>query len=248
MIEARFRGRLGAFYLDAELNIEASEITAIMGPSGCGKTSFLRCIAGLTRLPGRLSVQGAIWQDDIRFLPAHLRPVGYVFQEASLFAHLSVRRNLRFGLERARGPIRIGEDEVIALLGLEPLLQRAPSKLSGGERQRVAIGRALLRRPQLLLMDEPLSSLDAETKAELMPLIARLPEVLKAPVIYVTHDPYEAARVAVRTVRMSGGRMVETEARTAEHASDAYLDSLPQHTLSALALAALRAGLAPDRG
>src|SRR5690606_32832410 len=140
-------------------------VTALFGPSGCGKTTILRCMAGLTRLAGRLRIDGEPWQDDAggAFLKPHERPIGYVFQEASLFAHLSVRGNLLYGAKRAtpvRGSLSIGFDEAVSMLGIGHLLDRATGALSGGERQRVAIGRALLSRPRLLLMDEPLAALD----------------------------------------------------------------------------------------
>jgi len=154
---ARFRGRLGGFELDAGFEAPMRGVIALFGPSGCGKTTVLRCIAGLQRLPeGHLSIGGEIWQDGRAFRPSHQRSVGYVFQEASLFAHLSVRRNLLYGQRRAlrRGACEaIRFDELVALLGIEPLLERSPLRLSGGERQRVAVGRALLSQPRLLLMD-----------------------------------------------------------------------------------------------
>lgn len=206
MIEAHFQGRLGDFRLDAELRTPAAGVTVLFGPSGCGKTTLLRCVAGLERLPGRLVVDGAVWQDEARFLPAHRRAVGYVFQDASLLAHLSVRRNLLFGFRRTRDERRIDLDQVVGLLGLEPLLERGVARLSGGERQRVAIGRALLSQPRLLLMDEPLASLDPARKAEVLPYLERLHGDLAIPILYVTHDRAEAARLGDRQVLMQQGR------------------------------------------
>src|SRR5690606_21567063 len=129
--------------------------------SGSGKTTLLRCIAGLERAPrGRLAVAGDIWQDSHCWLPSHRRPIGYVFQEASLFAHLSVMANLAYGVKRVTGAPRVSLDQAIELLGIDHLLDRKPERLSGGERQRVSIARALAVSPRLLLMDEPLAALD----------------------------------------------------------------------------------------
>lgn len=175
-VEVAFAGTVGAFRLDVAFAVPASGVTALFGLSGCGKTTVLRCMAGLQRLPGRCRVCGELWQDDARFLPAHRRPVGYVFQEASLFPHLTVRRNLLFGAPRHRrgGAARnVMLDEAVDLLGLGNLLERSPQNLSGGERQRVAIGRALLSNPRLLLMDEPLSALDRRTRDEILPFLER---------------------------------------------------------------------------
>jgi molybdate transport system ATP-binding protein len=246
VIEAAFRGRLGAFRLQAELTLPAAGVTAIVGPSGCGKTTLLRCIAGLTRLDGRLIVNGEAWQDGRAFLPPHRRAVGFVFQEASLLPHLSVRENLLFGFRRARVQTRIAVDEVTALLGVEPLLERPPGRLSGGERQRVAIGRALLSQPELLLMDEPLAGLDADSKAEITPYLGRLHRALAIPILYVSHDPAEVARLAQRLIRMEEGRVLGE----AEDARDLErrLDGLAPYQVLDLARAALRAGLAPETG
>ena len=247
-IEARFSGRLGGFALDAAFSAPGRGITALVGPSGSGKTSLLRCIAGLARLPGRLWVGDQVWQDERRFLPPHRRAVGMVFQEPSLLAHLSVRGNLLYGYERRRGPARLGFDEVVGLLGAGPLLERATGRLSGGERQRVAIGRALLSQPDLLLMDEPLSSLDADSKAEILPFLERLPQALSIPILYVSHDAAEVARLADHALVMQAGRIVapavaglalgEAEARGKLAASD-------DERIARLALAALMAGLGP---
>ncbi|MCE8440865.1 molybdenum ABC transporter ATP-binding protein [Rhodovulum sulfidophilum] len=208
MIEADFMGRLGGFELDAGFTAPGEGITALFGPSGCGKTTVLRAIAGLLRLPGsRLSVNGEIWQERRQFRPPHRRAVGYVFQEASLFPHLSVRANLTFGLRRVKGPVRIGEDEVAELLGIAPLFDRPTRMLSGGERQRVAIGRALLSQPELLLMDEPLSALDRFSKDDILPYLERLHAALSIPVLYVSHDIAEVERLADTLVLMEAGRV-----------------------------------------
>ena len=210
-IEAAFSGALGGFRLDAAFTAPGGGVTALFGPSGCGKTTVLRCIAGLARLSGRCSVKGAVWQDGDRFLPPHRRPIGYVFQEASLFAHLSVRDNLLFAT-RGRSPsgpdAPIRFDDVVDLLGLSHLVDRAPNHLSGGERQRVAVGRALLSQPQLLLMDEPLSALDLATRDEILPFLERLHETLAIPVFYVTHEISEVERLADHLVVMQAGTVI----------------------------------------
>jgi molybdate transport system ATP-binding protein len=208
-IDAAFRGRLGSFVLDAAFAVPASGVTGLFGPSGCGKTTLLRCIAGLHRLAdGHCVIDGDVWQDATSFRPVHARPVGYVFQEASLFAHLSVTGNLLYAT-RGRKPSppadAIGFDEVVTLLGLSALLDRSPRHLSGGERQRVAIGRALLAQPKLLLMDEPLAALDLQTKSEILPFLERLRDTLSLPVIYVSHDMAEIQRFAEHLVLMQSG-------------------------------------------
>ena len=207
-LSARLKGRLGAFDLDVTFEAPLQGVTALIGPSGSGKTTLLRCIAGLERLKGRLSVAGEVWQDDGQFLPAWRRPVGYVFQEASLFSHLPVRGNLVYGLKRA-GSGAIALADVTELLGLAPLLDRSTGRLSGGERQRVAIGRAWLSQPKLLLMDEPLSGLDRAAKAEILPYIERLAATHTLPMIYVSHDEAEVARLSHRAIHIHDGR-VET--------------------------------------
>lgn len=259
-LRAAFQGRLGAFSLDASLDVPASGVTVLFGPSGCGKTSFLRCVAGLERLNGHLEVAGEVWQDGQRFLPPHRRPVGYVFQDASLLPHLSVRRNLLFGHSRLKGERPITLDQVVALLGLDGLLERGVERLSGGERQRVGIGRALLAQPRLLLMDEPLASLDAERKGEVLPYLDRLHRELATPILYVTHDRAEAARLGDRLARMAQGRIVDVAA-TASAGTDLeglgalppgealrrLLDSGAPEGLARLAVAAAQAGLEPWR-
>jgi molybdate transport system ATP-binding protein len=209
-ITARFRGTIGRFQMDVVFTAPARGVTALFGPSGCGKTTILRCIAGLQRLPGGfLSVDGQVWQDDRVFQPPHRRPVGYVFQEASLFPHLSVRRNLTYGLHRSRArEMVVRFDDVVSLLGLGPLLDRAPERLSGGERQRVAVGRALLAQPRLLLMDEPLSALDRRSKDEILPYLEALHEMLSIPMLYVSHDLAEVERLADHLVLLSDGAVL----------------------------------------
>ncbi len=208
MIRLRFRDRLGAFALDAAFESPAQGVTALFGPSGCGKTTVLRCVAGLHRACGFCAVGGEVWQDERSFRPAHLREIGFVFQEASLFPHLSVRKNLLYGAPRADPDNARRFAEAVDLLGLAALLDRAPGRLSGGERQRVAIGRALLSRPKLLLMDEPLSALDRLTKDEILPFLERLHQTLALPIFYVSHDMGEVERLADHLVLMREGRVV----------------------------------------
>ena len=210
-IALRFAGRIGGFAVDIALAAPPRGVTAVFGPSGSGKTTLLRCIAGLQRLPGRLRVGDEVWQDDGRFLAPHRRAVGYVFQEASLFPHLSVRRNLLYGHRRAARAgvaLPVGLDEAVALLGLEALLERGPERLSGGERQRVAVGRALLSGPRLLLMDEPLSSLDAGAKEEILPYLEALTEAMSLPILYVSHDLAEVERLADTLALLENGRVL----------------------------------------
>ncbi len=209
MIEARFRTRLGNFALDVDLQVPGRGVTAIFGPSGSGKTTLLRCIAGLERIDdGFLRINGEIWQQQKQFVPIHRRALGYVFQEASLFPHLAVRGNLDYGWQRTpKDQRRIDFDEVVQLLGIEPLLAQRPDTLSGGQRQRVAIGRALLTSPKLLLMDEPLASLDLDSRAEILPYLERLHDQLDIPLLYVSHAPAEVAQLADHLVLMASGKI-----------------------------------------
>lgn len=209
-MQAAFRGRLGGFALDAQFEAPLSGVTALFGRSASGKTSVLRAVAGLNRLEGRFALGPEIWQDGRHFVPVHRRAIGYVFQEASLFPHLSVRANLDYGRHRALADgtrEEIGFDEAVMLLGLAPLLDRGPAALSGGERQRVAIGRALLSQPRLLLMDEPLAALDRSAKAEILPYLESLRDRLAVPILYVSHDIAEVERLASYMVLMEAGRV-----------------------------------------
>ena len=209
-IEARFQFRLDDFLVSASLDLPGRGITALFGPSGCGKTSLLRALAGLDRHPeGYLKVGGLLWQGPDTFLPPHRRPIGYVFQEASLFEHLSVGGNLAYGLKRVPpGDRRIPLERAIALLGIGPLLQRRPATLSGGERQRVAIARALAVSPRLLLMDEPLAAVDRERRQEILPWIEALHRELDIPIVYVSHLAEEVSQLADHLVLMRGGRIL----------------------------------------
>lgn len=211
-IEARFRIDRGGFTLDVDLSVPARGVTGLFGPSGGGKTSLLRAIAGLERhQDGFLRVGDAIWQDAERFVPPHRRSLGYVFQETSLFTHLTVRGNLEYGLKRVpQAQRRVSLDIAIHLLGISHLLERRCDTLSGGERQRVAIARALAVSPGLLLMDEPLAALDLTSKQGLLPYLESLHDELKIPVIYVSHMLEEIARLADHLILLDAGRVVAT--------------------------------------
>ena len=210
MIEATLRLPRGEFVLDVDLRLPARGVSAIFGPSGCGKTTLLRCLAGLERASGaRIVVGGRTWQDDTAgvFLPPHQRPVGLVFQDANLFAHLDVRGNIEFGWKRLRPERRrIAISDAIAWTGTDALLGRPVAGLSGGERQRVAMARAIAVSPDLLLMDEPLAALDAARKAEILPALERLATHAGIPIVYVSHAISEVARLADHVVLLEAGR------------------------------------------
>jgi len=198
------------FLLDVDLTLPARGVSVLFGPSGSGKTSCLRVLAGLEpQAQGVVRVDGEVWQDTARrvMLPVHQRALGYVFQEASLFEHLSVRDNLMFGFRRTPpAQRRHAWDHGLELLGIAHLLQRRPQELSGGERQRVAIARALATSPRVLLMDEPLASIDAARKNEILPWLEQLHAQLDIPVVYVTHSSDELARLADHVVLLDNGR------------------------------------------
>ncbi len=208
-LQVRLRLERPDFTLDVDLNVPGRGVTALFGRSGCGKTSLLRCIAGLERAPGgRVTLNDEIWQNAARWLPTHRRALGYVFQEPSLFAHLSVHGNIGYGMRRVpAAQRRVALERAIALLGIGPLLDRRPARLSGGERQRVAIARALATSPRLLLMDEPLAALDAARKAELLPYLKALHAELAIPIVYVSHALDEVAQLADHLVLMEAGRV-----------------------------------------
>ena len=210
-LEVSARTRLGSFELDASFATDG-RLTSIFGPSGAGKTSLINVISGLLRPErGRVVIDGAVLFDSGAGIdvPAHRRRVGYVFQESRLFPHLSVRGNLLYGRYFAPAESRTTSfEDVVELLGLEQLLERGTAELSGGERQRVAIGRALLASPRLLLLDEPLSSLDEARKREVMPYLERLRDQARVPIVYVSHALSEVARLATTIVLMSEGRVV----------------------------------------
>jgi molybdate transport system ATP-binding protein len=203
VIETTIRLARKDFRLDCAFNA-ASGVTALFGPSGSGKTTILNAIAGLDRPDeGRIAVDGKVFFDSSARidLPTHRRNIGYIFQDALLFPHMSVAQNLRYGARRDQSQF----DEVVNLLGIAQLLSRKPAKLSGGERQRIAIGRALLSKPRLLLMDEPLASLDIERKREILPYVETLRDRMNLPIIYVSHAVDEVARLASHVLVIEKG-------------------------------------------
>lgn len=210
-LDISIRHRFGDFALNVAFSAPAG-VTALFGPSGAGKTTLVNAVAGLLRPDaGRICVDGAVLFDaaDNIDIPAHRRRIGYVFQEGRLFPHLTVAQNLRFGHWFAPTAARTENfDHVVALLGIPHLLTRRPGDLSGGEKQRVAIGRALLAAPRLLLMDEPLASLDDERKAEILPYLERLRDDTRIPILYVSHALAEVARLSTTIVTLAAGRVV----------------------------------------
>jgi molybdate transport system ATP-binding protein len=205
MISVALRKDFSGFRLDVAFAAPTPGVVALFGPSGAGKSSIVAGIAGLLRPDaGEVVVDGVVLSDAV---PVERRRLGLVFQDARLFPHMNVETNLRYGLRRAPAG-EIGFDAVVGLLGLERLLDRRPHSLSGGERQRVAIGRALLSQPRLLLLDEPLASLDAARKAEILPYLLRLKTTLKLPIIYVTHALDEVFALADTLVLLDAGRVV----------------------------------------
>lgn len=198
------------FMLDVDLALPGEGITVLFGPSGSGKTTLLRCIAGLEQSQGRVMINQEAWQDSSQkhMLPTWKRDLGYVFQEASLFEHMDVRANLRYGITRTR---REGAEHAlqaaIRLLGISHLLDRAISSLSGGERQRIAIARALATQPKILLLDEPLASLDIARRKDVIPWLERLHRELKIPIVYVTHSMEELTRLADHVVFLENGKV-----------------------------------------
>ena len=209
-LKVDIRHQLGAFSVEAAFAADKG-VTALFGRSGSGKTSLINIIAGLMRPDGgQLSFNGDVLFDGANrtFVPAHRRRFGYVFQEARLFPHLSVRRNLGYGRWFSRSsPGGADFSRVVDLLGVGALLDRAPANLSGGEKQRIAIGRALLSNPRLLLMDEPMAALDEERKAEILPYLERLRDEADIPIIYVSHSVAEVARLATKVIILENGRV-----------------------------------------
>lgn len=213
-IKADFDITFAGFHLDVNLDVPAKGVTTLFGPSGAGKSTVLRCLAGLERsASGYMQIGDVVWQDEQNnyFMEAHQRSIGYVFQEPRLFGHLTVQKNLEYGYKRTPEKARrVDRDQVIDMLDINRLMQRKPHKLSGGEQQRVAIGRALLASPKLLLMDEPLASLDNARKKEVLPFIRKLHDELDIPVIYVSHSLQEVLQITDTMVFMQAGENVAT--------------------------------------
>ncbi len=207
-LSVRIRHRQGDFLLDAAFE-SSGRLTALFGPSGSGKTSLINMIGGLIRpVEGRIASDGRVLVDTAKrvFVPKYKRRIGYVFQDARLFPHMSVGQNLGYGRFFTPAAERYAEfGAVVELLGIGHLLKRKPASLSGGEKQRVAIGRALIASPKLILMDEPLASLDDARKAEILPYIERLRDETKIPIVYVSHSVAEVARLASDVVVLSAG-------------------------------------------
>lgn len=202
----------GSFRMQTDLELPGDRLTAVFGPSGCGKTTLLRTIAGLEKAAGnRIELNDTVWQDDDHWLPVHQRGVGLVFQKPALFSHLTVEKNLRYGWKRRpHGREGLSMSEATELLGIGHLLKRAAASLSGGEGQRVSIARALVSAPSLLLLDEPLSALDEQSKQSILPYLERIHRRLRLPVLYVSHSLEEIARLADFIVLMEHGRVIHS--------------------------------------
>ena len=209
MLELNFSQTLGNHCLTINETLPANGITAIFGVSGAGKTSLINAISGLTRpQKGRIVLNGRVLNDADKgiCLTPEKRRVGYVFQDARLFPHYKVRGNLRYGMAKSM----VNQfDKLVALLGIEPLLDRLPGSLSGGEKQRVAVGRALLACPELLLMDEPLTGLDRGKREEIMAYVKAIPERFGVPVLYVTHSDAERRFLADRVLNLEDGKLTD---------------------------------------
>jgi molybdate transport system ATP-binding protein len=235
---ARFDMRFANFHLNVDVDVPMSGITAIFGPSGSGKTTLLRCLAGLERAPnGFMQFGNDVWQDEKIGLcrPLYKRPVGYVFQEPRLFPHYNVRANLLYGYKRVSSEERlITIEQVVDILGIGHLLERRIHKLSGGEQQRVAIGRALLTSPKLLLLDEPLASLDIQRKQELLPFIRCLHEELRIPVIYVSHAIAEILQLADHVLLLKEGMVVAAGALNEMFTSLKFRGHFSAHRIGAI--------------
>lgn len=254
MLALDFSQQLGKLALNVQAQLPAQGITAIFGLSGAGKTSLINAIAGLTPIQqGRITLNGRTLVDTSRglCLPPEQRRIGYVFQDARLFPHYRVRGNLRYGMA---ANMHNQFDTIVELLGIAPLLDRLPLTLSGGEKQRVAIGRALLSSPELLLMDEPLASLDMPRKRELLPYLERLAQEVQIPILYVSHSMDEILRLASQVMVLDNGQVRAFGPLEAVWASDALrpwlqredqssvlrvrvLEHHPHYAMTALALA-----------
>jgi len=231
LLELRARVSYPGFTLDVDERVELTGVTGLFGPSGSGKSTLLRIVAGLESGDGgAVRFRDETWQDTERgaFVPAHRRPVGYVFQDARLFTHLTVAGNLEYAARRGDGPARIELDEVVEVLDVGRLMDRQPASLSGGERQRVAIARTLLCRPALVLLDEPLAALDAARKREILPYLEALPGRFGIPAIFVSHAAGEMARLADRILLLENGRITASgSAQRILSREDLDLSALP---------------------
>src|SRR5471030_3252104 len=234
MLELDFSQQLGDLTLQVSQNLPAQGITAIFGLSGAGKTSLINAIGGLTRPDnGRIALNDRVLSDTTKdiFLPPEKRRIGYVFQDARLFPHYRVQGNLQYGMAASmRGQF----DNIVALLGIGPLLSRFPLTLSGGEKQRVAIGRALLTAPEILLMDEPLAALDLPRKRELMPYLEKLAKEVSIPILYVTHSLDEILRLAEKVLVLDNGKVLAMGDLEAVWASNIMRPWLPREEQSSV--------------
>ncbi|MEX0618829.1 MAG: molybdenum ABC transporter ATP-binding protein [Pseudohongiellaceae bacterium] len=212
-LRIRAQWQRAAFRLQIDTELPTDGVTALFGRSGCGKTTLLRIIAGLERVPdAQVRFGDQCWQQNSRFVPTNARRIGLVFQEHSLLPHLSVKENLLYGYQRtAPEQRRLHPEEVMQMLAIETLLQQRIDQLSGGERQRLSLGRTLLTSPQLLLLDEPLSALDSQTKREIMPFLSRLAQQSQVPIMLITHSPDEVQRLANHVAFMAAGRITTME-------------------------------------
>ncbi len=221
MLQVHVTRRNGDFLLDVGFSVDARQILAVHGPSGSGKTTLINLLAGLERPDsGRIVIDDRVLFDSVKGIDVkpEARRIGYVFQDCRLFPHMSVASNLAYG--RHRDGTRVDFGHIVALLDLEPLLRRRPGSLSGGEKQRVAIGRALLSGPRILLLDEPLASIDQKRKEEILPFIRRLRDEFDMPIVYVTHAPDEIDRIADRSIRIESGRVCADSVSTTEEVPD----------------------------
>jgi molybdate transport system ATP-binding protein len=234
MLNVALRKRRGDFLLEVDFQAPTPGVTALFGRSGCGKSTLIALLAGLLAPDsGLVSIGDDVLVDTGRgyALDVRRRRIGVVFQDARLFPHLSVLGNLQYGAKRLPAGVRaaVNCDEVIAMLGLGAMLARRPHELSGGEKQRVALGRALLAQPRLLLLDEPLASLDLARREEVLPYLERLRDALSIPIVYVSHQFDEVLRLATRVVLLDAGRVL----------ADGDLDAVSRHP-------ALRQIVGPD--
>jgi molybdate transport system ATP-binding protein len=211
MLKVSVLKRRDGFTLEANFEVPTPGVVALFGRSGCGKTTTINIIAGLLRADeARIELDQTLLEDSRAqvYLPPERRHIGYVFQDGRLFPHMSVLRNLRYGMTRSTVSRQIGMDQIVSLLGLETLLGRRPHQLSGGEKQRVSLGRALLSQPEMLLLDEPLAALDAARREEVLPYLEKLRDTLSIPMIYVSHQFDEVLRLATHMVLLDAGRVL----------------------------------------